>query len=309
MKIGFGLPVSGSWATPDNIGHVARRAEELGYHELWTFQRLVSPPDGSWGEMYRSVLDPLLPLAFVAAHTRTIRLGVAVLNMPFISPPLLAKQTASLDILCGGRLDVGLGLGWADEEYAVSGATKQRVGDRAEEFIRVLRSLWTDDVVTHDGEFYQVPGVTMRPKPVQRPHPPILIGGGAPAALRRAGRLGDGWVSSSRADLLTIGDSVRQVAAAAARAGRDPQRLRFICRGSVRVRAHGAGTASRPRLTGTVEQIRDDLARIAEQGITELFVDLNFDPEVGSPDADPARTLDRAEAALAAFAPTRSDPA
>jgi probable F420-dependent oxidoreductase len=303
VKIGFGLPVSGSWATPANIGHVARSAEELGYHELWTFQRLLSPPDGGWGEMYRSVLDPLLPLAYAAAQTRTIRLGVAVVNMPFLSPPLLAKQTASLDILSEGRLDVGLGLGWADEEYAASGATKHRVGERAEEFIHVLRSLWTEDVVTHEGEFYRVPGMSMLPKPVQRPHPPILIGGGAPAALRRAGRLADGWVSSSRADLLTIGDSVRLVANAAAQAGRDPQRLRFICRGSARVRPNGVGTEPRPRLTGTVEQIRGDLERIAEQGITELFLDLNFDPDVGSPDADPARTLERAETALTAFAP------
>lgn len=303
MKIGFGLPVSGAWATVDTIGHVARRAEQLGYHELWTFQRLLSPVDGSWGEQYRAVHDPLLSLAYVAALTSRIRLGVAVVNMPFVAPVLLAKQTATLDILSGGRLDMGLGLGWADEEYAAAGATKDRVAARADEFIRVYRRLLADDVVEHEGEFYRVPRMRMDPKPVQRPHPPILLGGTVPAALRRAGRLCDGWVSSSRADLVMIGDSIRTVKDAAARAGRDPDALRFACRGTVKVRPAGATGADRPPLSGTVEQIRGDLAAIAERGVTEVFVDLNFDPEISSPDADPAESRHRADEALEAFAP------
>jgi probable F420-dependent oxidoreductase len=302
VKIGFGLPVSGAWASVDILSHVARRAEELGYHELWSFQRLLSPVDGSWGEQYRSVHDPLLALAYAAALTTRIRLGVAVMNMPFLSPVLLAKQTATLDILCRGRLDLGLGLGWADEEYAATGATRHRLPVRAEEFIRVYRSLLTDDVVEHDGEFYHVPRARQDPKPVQRPHPPILLGGTVPAALRRAGRLADGWVSSSRANLVTIGDSIRIVERAAADAGRDPAALRFVCRGVVRVRATPT-TVDRAPLTGTVEQIRDDLRAIAGRGVTELFVDLNFDPEIGSPDADPAESLRRADAALDAFTP------
>ena len=108
--------------------HVARRAEQLGYHSLWTFQRLLAPADLGWSETYHSVQDPLTTLAFLAAHTTRIRLGVAVLNMPFISPVVLAKQTATLDILAGGRLDVGLGLGWADEEYQATGAQQASAG-------------------------------------------------------------------------------------------------------------------------------------------------------------------------------------
>ncbi len=307
MKIGFGLPVSGAWATPANISHVARRAEELGYHALWTFQRLLSDVDGRIGEMYRSVLDPLITLAYAASVTSHIRLGVAVVNMPFVSPALLAKQTATLDILSGGRLDVGLGLGWADREFAASGVSKHRSAQRADEFISTLRSLWTDAVVSHEGEFYEIPPSRMEPKPIQKPHPPILLGGFAPPALRRAGRLADGWISSGRADLTTLGASVEIVRDAAARAGRDPASLRYICRGSVKVRddagSHAATTGSdRPLLLGTVEQIRADLAVIAGHGMTELFVDLNFDPEVGSPDADPAETLHHADRALEAFA-------
>jgi probable F420-dependent oxidoreductase len=303
VDIGFAAPVSGSWATEENLAYVARRAEQLGYHSLWTFQRLLAPVDHSWGEQYRSVQDPIVSLAYAAAHTSTIRLGVAVINIPFLSPAMLAKQVTTLDILSHGRLDLGLGNGWSDEEYTAVGMSKRGRGRRAEEFIRVLHRLWSDEVVAHDGEFYRVPPTRMEPKPVQRPHPPILLGAAAEPALRRAGRLCEGWVSSSRADLTAIGDSVATVQAAAKDAGRDPAALRFVCRGVVRVRP--AGSADRKPLTGTLEEIRADIDQLAEQGITELFVDLNFDPEIGSPDVDPALSLRRADEVLDALAPGR----
>jgi probable F420-dependent oxidoreductase len=298
VKIGFALPVSGSWATPDNVVHIARRAEELGYDSLWTFQRLLSDVDGAWGEVYRRVTDPLVTLGFVAAITERIRLGVAVINMPFTTPIQLAKQAATVDILSRGRLDLGVGLGWVDQEYVASGVTKERVGRRGEDFVAALKALWTDAVVSHDGEFYQVPPARAEPKPVQSPHPPILIGGAAPAALRRAGRIADGWVSSSRVDLRALGESVAVVRQGASEAGRDPDALRFICRAVVKVReAVGDG------LTGPLDHIRAQLPALADQGITEVFVDLNFDPEIGSPDADPAASRSRADDVLTALAP------
>ncbi|HEY8472928.1 MAG TPA: TIGR03619 family F420-dependent LLM class oxidoreductase [Natronosporangium sp.] len=302
MKIGFGAPVSGSWAKPENLAHVAHRAERLGYHSLWTYQRLLSPVDASFGEVYRSVQDPLLPLAYAAAVTSRIRLSVAVVNLPFIAPVVAAKQFATLDILSGGRLDVGLGNGWADAEFVATGATKRGQGARADEFIDLLKRLWTDDVIAHEGRFYRVPEMRMDPKPVQQPHPPILLGGSADSALARAGRRCDGWVSSSRTDPRTLGEYVSRVKQAAEQAGRDPAGLRFVCRAAVKVRP--AGTERAP-LVGTLDQIRSDFDEIAAQGITELFVDLNFDPEIGSPDADPAASMARADEALDAFAPAR----
>ena len=299
MKVGFALPVSGSWSTPENIAHVAKRAESLGYHELWTFQRLLSAVDDSWGEVYRSVTDPLVTLGYAAALTSRIRLGAAVVNLPFVSPVLLAKQAATIDVLSGGRLDLGLGLGWSDEEYAASGASKLRQGRRAQEFIAVVRTLWTESTVVYDGEFYRIPASKADPKPVQKGGPPIILGGTAPTALARAGRLADGWVSSSRADLARIGESIAIVKSAATEAGRDAEALRYVCRGVVKVRA----TGERAPLMGTLEQIRGDFDLLAEQGVTEVFVDLNFDPEIGSPDADPVVSLTRAEEALAALAP------
>ncbi|MGW5054421.1 LLM class flavin-dependent oxidoreductase [Actinokineospora sp. NPDC004072] len=297
MQIGFAAPVSGSWATPDNLARVAARAEELGYRSLWTFQRLLSPPGGEWGPMYRSVLDPVSVIAYLAALTTRVRLGVAVVNLPFFAPPLLAKQLGTLDVLSGGRLDAGLGIGWADEEYVAVGADRRARGRRAEEYLPLLRRFWTEDVVEHAGEFYTVPPTSMAPRPVQPGGPPILLGGTAEAALRRAGRMAEGWVSSSRADLTEIGASIGVVRAAAAAAGRDPDALRMVCRGVVVV-----GERTKP-LTGSLEQIRADFADLAAQGVTEVFVDLNFDPAIGSPDADPAESMRRAEDVLAALAP------
>ncbi len=306
MKVGFAAPVSGTWATTENIRRVATRADELGYHSLWTFQRLLSPVDGSWGESYRSVLDPVATLGFLAAVTNRIRVGVAVLNIPFASPALVAKQLATVDVLSGGRLDVGLGNGWAELEFAASGVDGHRRGVRAEEFLTVLTRLFTEPEVTHHGEFYHVPAAALAPKPVQRPYPPVLLGGSAPAALRRAGRRCAGWVSSSRADLATIAAAVATVRDAASRAGRDPDELRMVCRGAVKLRdglPDGPAGPDRPYLTGTVAQVTGDIDRLAEAGITEFFVDLNFDPEIGSPTADPVESMRRAEIALDGFAP------
>jgi probable F420-dependent oxidoreductase len=308
MDLGFAVPVAGSWATPAHQVALARRAEELGYASLWTFQRLLYPadvPDADdprrWPPVYRSVHDPLITLGFLAAHTERARLGVAVLNMPWFSPLLLAKQAATLDTMSGGRLDLGLGIGWAAEEFTATGAPADRRGARGEEFVACLRACWTDEVVDFHGEFHDVGPAYVDPKPVQRPHPPVLLGGGVPAALRRAGRVADGWISSSGQDLASIGAAAQVVRGAAREAGRDPEAVRVICRGVVKVRP--AGLPDRRPLTGSYDEVRADLATLAEQGVSEVFVDLNFDPDIGSVDADPDESVRRATDVLTALAP------
>lgn len=297
MRIGFGLPVSGAWATPVNVTAFAERAEALGYDSLWTFQRLLVAADQQLDPVYRSVLDPIVTLGFAAARTRTIRLGVAVVNLPFVSPTYLAKQAATLDVLSGGRHDLGLGTGWAPVEFAATGGDPARRGPRTEEYLAVLRAHWAGDVAAVDGEFYTVPPSRMRPHPVQRPGPPVLLGGTVPAALRRAGRLADGWVSRSAQDLDAIAGDVAVVRGAAAEAGRDPAAVRIVCRGVLRL---GDRTA---RLSGTPDQVRADVDWLAAQGVTEIFYDLNWDPLVGSPDADEALATERAEEIIEALAP------
>ena len=302
MQLGFAVPISGSWATPDNSAALARRAEELGYASLWTFQRLLSPLDADGAPklepQYRSVHDPIVLLGYLAAITSRVRLGLAIVNAPYYSPVLLAKQLTTLDHVSGGRLDAGLGIGWSAEEFAAVGVPMERRGARADDYLRALEAVWTQDVVEYAGEFYSVPRSRIDPNPVQRPHPPILLGGTADAALRRAGRVSAGWISSSRADLSRIGESIGVVKAAAAEAGRDADALRFVCRGVVKVR-----DGERGPLTGSLDEIRADLDALAAQGVTETFVDLNFDPTIGSPDADAGESMRRATDVIEALAP------
>jgi len=304
VQLGFAVPVSGSWASPPNCLQIARKAETLGYSSLWTFQRLMSPLDGDTAILapqYRSVHDPLATLAYLAGQTDAARLGVAVVNMPYYAPIVLAKILTTIDHLSAGRLDVGLGAGWSPHEFDAVGVTSARRGARAEDYLRCLHAIWTDEIVDYRGDFYRVPRSRVDPKPLQRPHPPILLGGGAAAALRRAGRVAEGWISSSRADITMIDESIRVVRGAAVDAGRDPDSLRFVCRGVVKIRA-----GERSPLVGSFDDVRADLADLAANGVTETFIDLNFDPEIGSPDADPVEAMRRAHAALEAFAPSTS---
>jgi probable F420-dependent oxidoreductase len=305
LALGFGLPVSGSWATPGTVAAIARRAEDLGYGSLWTFQRVVTPADGDYGPQYRAVLDPVVALGFAAAVTESVRLGTAVVNAPYLAPAVLAKQLATVDVLSNGRLDAGLGLGWAAHEFAAVGAPYERRGARGAEYVAALRALWADDPVEFHGEFYDIPPSRMQPKPVQRPAPPILLGGSADVALRRSGRIADGWISASRHDLTTIGRAIETIHDAAAQAGRDPAVLRTVVRGLVQLGTEVTDDRGRRPLTGSAERIREDLGRLHEAGVTEVFLDLNFVPQVGSPDVDPVAAAAYAHGVLETFAPVR----
>jgi probable F420-dependent oxidoreductase len=304
MKIGFGAPVSGAWATPQNLAGFARRAEEAGYDSLWSFQRLLIPAGSGMEPVYQSVLDPMAALSYAAAVTSRIRLGVAIVNLPFVSPAYLAKQAATLDVLSGGRHDLGLGIGWMPEEFTLTGASMSRRGARAAEYIAVLRSLWAAGTSEFAGEFYTVPRGVMAPKPVQPGGPPVLLGGMATSALERIGRIADGWLTSSRTDLAGIGGPIAIVREAARAGGRDPDTLRIICRGVVRAGNAAAGPdGGRLLLSGSFDQIRADTETLAERGVTEIFYDLNWDPLVGAPDANPAAAAARATEILDALAP------
>ncbi len=234
------------------------------------------PVAAELGPAHESVLDPVLPLAYAAGHTERIRLGTATVCAPFTAPALLAKAMTTLDVLCGGRLTVGLGMGWLPEEYAAAGVPFERRGERMDEYLRCLEALWTQDPAEFAGEFYTVPRSHMGPRPVQRPHPPVLLGGAAAPALRRAGRLAQGWIASSKHDLSDLRASIETVRESAREAGRDPEALRIV------VRRHPT---------------RDlDLAALRAQGVTEVLLDANLSPGVD------------AERALEAFAPTRLRP-
>ena len=190
-------------------------------------------------------MDPVVTLAYVAAAGRRIRLGTSVLIMPYYTPIVLAKALTTLDVLCRGRLNVGLGIGWSKDEYDAVGVPYRQRGKRADEFLSCLRAIWTDDVVEFRGEFYHVPRAKVAPKPVQEPHPPITLGGYGPVMIHRAVTLADGF-SGGNVPLDEVRPLVREIRAAAEAAGRDPATLQIVSRGTLRLHDTPQGANRRP---------------------------------------------------------------
>ena len=220
----------------------AQMAEEYGFESLWVVEHVVMaveytsvyPYDPSGRSPFTADVpqpDPLLWLSYVAAATKRIRLGTGVLILPQRNPLLLAKELASLDRLSGGRMELGIGMGWVREEAAALGTDFDTRGRRADEYVAALRTLWREPVASFHGEFVDFAGVVSRPKPVQPGGVPIVVGGHTPAAARRAGRLGDGFfplgVSAEKLAALRaiMSDSARQH-------GRDPATIAITCVGA-----------------------------------------------------------------------------
>ena len=289
MRIGFVIPNIGPAATPETIVEVARRAEALGYDSLWVTERLLHPvapqtpypasADGVLPAAYRHVLDPLETLTFAAAHTRRVSLGTSVLDMLFYTPVVLARRLTTLDILSGGRLRVGLGLGWSKDEFDAVGISMTGRGARADEFIAALEAIWTMDPVEFQGRHYAIPRSIIGPKPVQKPHPPIYLAAFTPSALRRAATLADGWnpVGLPFDGMAQMVESLRTMARAA---GRAPDRLEIVLRANVHLSEQPLG-APRAPFSGCLEELRRDVEAARGLGVTELFFDPTFSPAGG----------------------------
>src|SRR6478672_10662042 len=242
MKIGFALPNIGRVATAEAVTKVAQRAEALGYASLWTIERLLWPvkpqtpypvtPDGMLPEPYKYILDPLDALTFAASLTKKITLGTSVLDIPYHNPVTLARRLTAIDVLSNGRLRLGLGLGWSKDEMDATGADLKNRGAMADEFLKVLKAIWTTDPVEFKGKFYQVPKSYISLKPVQKPHPPIYMAAFAPAAMKRLATMADGWnpVAIPAAGMAQMFAGIKQMAK---EAGRDPGSLAMVVRANV----------------------------------------------------------------------------
>jgi probable F420-dependent oxidoreductase len=282
VRVGLALSQYGTFASREAVIEVARAAEELGFDSLWTGDRILDPlhprdrypgsADGRMPAAYTTFLDPLTVLTAAAAVTSRVRLGTSTLNAPWYPPVLLARTLTSLDVLSSGRLDVGFGMGWSSDEYAAAGVPWKGRAARLEEILDVLESVWTDDPVTHEGRFYAVPASRIEPKPVQRPRPPIHLGGYAPAALERTGRRADGWLAPG-VPLEFLTPMWRTVRESAEKAGRDPSSVRMIVRMNSTVTDEPGPEDRLPR-SGTVEQLAAYARTVAEAGADEVFLDL-----------------------------------
>ncbi len=215
---------------PEYVVAAGKAIEERGFSHLWAaehvvnFQHYDSPyPYSDDGvppfQPETGIIEPFTALAFLAAHTRTIKLGTGITILPQRNPVYVAKQAADVDVLSGGRMVLGIGTGWSAEEFAALGVPFARRGARTRDYLHVIRSLWCDEVSSYQGEFYTLPECVQGPKPVQKPHPPIFIGGESNPALRRVAEFGQGWMGF-RLTPQTIGERLARLEPMLAEYGR-----------------------------------------------------------------------------------------
>ncbi len=246
MEFGVALPHFGPRArdprVAERVRDVATAADRLGYYVVWTAEHVIFPRSVEtpypYGDRFPydvndPVLDPLTTLSWVAGATTRVRLGSAVLVLPYHHPVALAKSLASLDVLCGGRVLLGVAGGWLREEFELLGIPFAERGARTDEAIDLLKHLWTAETVDFDGRFHQLHDAAFFPKPQQTPHPPIWIGGDSGPALRRVATRGDGWLAAPR-DLPTLEGMIGQIRRTAEEAGRDPGAIGVATSGGAR---------------------------------------------------------------------------
>ena len=292
MQIGFNLPVSGPMASPEIIANIAQLGESLGFHYLTLTDHIALPdtstpgyPYSTTGEFYTPDpghrVEQLTTAAWVAAKTTRIRIVLAVMVVPHRPAVVTSKMLATIDVLSGGRLVVGIGAGWLKVELdAVSTTPFAERGAVTDEYIDAMRTIWTQDKPVFQGKYVKIDGLLTDPKPVQKPYPPIWVGGESGPSMRRAARVGDAWypIGSNNAHLL---DTLPRLTAGIARiremtktAGRDPAAMGV----AYRVKRHGqpapaATDGGRKLFTGTVGNTIEDIAAVREIGVTALDFD------------------------------------
>ena len=278
MKIGVSTPLPAYTVAP---AFTARVAEELDFESIWYAEHPIMPvhsesrfpsaPDGAIPDSYSHFADPFVALAQASGVTEHIKLGTCIVLVPERNPLILAKEVSTLDLFSGGRFLFGVGAGWHREETEIMGGDFDHRWTQVREAVLVMKELWTNEEAEYHGTYYDFPPVKSYPKPAQKPHPPVLLGGMAKNVLRRAVAWGDGWMPN-RATPSQIEESRVILDTLAAEAGRDPESLTISVVGQSAdlelIRSfHDAGADRvivRPESSNTESEMSDELERIAE---------------------------------------------
>jgi probable F420-dependent oxidoreductase len=283
MKVGLFLPHVGEHITTENILYIATEAEKEGIDSVWVLDRLLWPinpqtpyvasPDGSLPIVYQNVLDPLTTLTYVAAVTERISLGTSIIDMFFQNPVVLSKRVTALDILSDGRAITGLGIGWSKDEFEVSGIPYKNKGTRADEYLQVLKKIWTDDVVEFKGQFYNIPSSKIGPKPVQEPHPPILLGGFTPRTFPRIVNYANGWIGvAGFGPLEQLEQAINGLKESARKADKEPSKVSIYMVSYPNIlESAPSSNQDRMPMTGTIEEIGSDIEHIKAMGTDHII--------------------------------------
>ena len=284
VSIGIALPQYGSIASPETILNVALEAERIGLGSLWVSDRLLLPTkpmdtwDGDpWPDIFATVYDPLEMLTWVAARTKTVKLGTSVLSGLFQNPVTLARRFSTLDRLSGGRVIAGIGQGDFRDEFMAANVPRMRRGRGFEEFILAIRAVWGPDPVSFSGSFYKIPESRIGPKPVQPSGIPLLLGAFETKPLERAARIADGIMPAAgrSSTVEKLGREVNGFREMVRKAGRDPWKMMMPLRTNNYLSDERVPDP-RPLLSGTPEQAADDLMELEKFGIDHVYYDMNY---------------------------------
>ena len=274
MQIGVWIPNCRHLATPENIRGAAVRAEKLGYDSVWVSDHVVVPHANvvNFGE---TIFDPLVTLAVIAGATRRVRLGTTVLIVPYRNAVVTAKMVSSLDALSGGRVVLGIGAGWVAAESAMLGVPFAERGAMTDEHLEAMRELWTSAAPSFSGKYTQFSGLVFEPKPVQKPHPPIWVGGHSRAALRRAVEFGAAWHPINRPPAELRAGVAELARLSQARGRAEPPALTL--RNDIRVTAPGehapASTHGGRVLAGEPARLVEEIAELRACGVEHLVLE------------------------------------
>ena len=270
MKFGVMLPHYRHVASTEAITRLGKEAEDMGYDSVWVTDLIVIPPDYvDFGPVF---YESLTVLAFVAGLTSTIRLGTSIIVLPYRNPIHLAKVASTIDALSQGRLILGLGVGGVESEFRQLGAPWEERGDRSDEAIRIFKELWTSENPSIQTKNYRVSDIAFYPKPVQKPHLPLWIGGNSRRALRRVVEFGDVWHPTGvKPDVLA--EMTPRLWRLAERAGRDPREIGIALRQPLKIVSDPALSNDEWPLVGTVKQVIDNVAEFRDAGVGHLVMD------------------------------------
>jgi probable F420-dependent oxidoreductase len=287
MHFGVGLPQYGKTVSPEDLGNTLQLAEQLGFHSVWVSDHVITPSH-LLPRIGPTFYDAFVVLSYAAALTQRVKLGSSVVVVPYRNALVVAKMVATLDVLSQGRVIFGVGAGGAPDEFAALGVPSRQRGRRTDEYLRLMVALWTQDPTTFQGRYFSFSDVRFQPKPVQKPHPPIWVGGHSEAALRRAVALGAAWHPTAL-PLPALAEKVRHLRLLAAEAGRAAgpavtvhQGIRLeippspLSERHVLSEAEGGaredfGSPERRMGQGTTQQLREDVQHYLEMGVSAII--------------------------------------
>ena len=296
MKVGITLPQVGEMATRENVIALAKAADREEIDSLWVLDRLLWPlkpqtpyrgtPDGTLPTSAQIVLDPIEVLTFAAANTEKITLGSSVIDMLFHNPVILAKRFATLDYLSQGRVICGLGIGWSKDEYQCCNIPFKNRSKRAIEFVKVLKKIWTDDIVEFKGEFYNIPAAKIGPKPIQKPTIPIYLGGWSSKVFPRLVKSDvNGWLASMGvgiASLEYLQSNIKILKDEFSRTNKNKESFEVFVLTYPQTDLRPTKTGERIPLTGNIDQIGEDILKIKEMGVSHIIFCYLFSTENSS---------------------------